>query len=474
MRYLLGMLLVFLLFAAATSAQETPRPDPLLAGFAAADITPPLGLRMSGYFSERLATAIKDPLYAKVMALRQGDTTAVVVCCDLLDMDVALTRDVRARAEAELGIPAGHVVLTATHTHTGPLYGDVQRFFLDDPNAPPDPVMEQTAVYETDLRDRIVAAIGEAIAGAQPVQMRRGAGQIEGIAFNRRFYMRDGTVRFNPGKLNPEIVRVAGPTDLEVGVIAFGDGQGAPKALFTSFALHLDTTGGTEYSADYPGYLQRALREHFGPDLLSIFGTGTCGDINHVDVSHNEPQKGLSEPERIGTALAGAVVAAEPGLADTPQPQLGIARIVVEAPKRPWTEEELASARETVRHLSEGKTPFLDDVHARRVVHVATAPGDTIPLDVQVLRLSEDAAIVFLPGEVFVELGLHIKRSSPFATTLVVELANSYPSYIPTAQGFAEGSYETVSARVPPGWGEEMAEAARRLLYQLKYPAPAQ
>lgn len=469
MRHFLRVFPIIALLTVTALAQDAPQPSPLLAGFAVADITPPLGLRMSGYFSERLATGTKDPLYAKAMVLRQGETSAAVVCCDLLNIDESLTADVRARVEAEQGIPGDHVVLTATHTHTGPLYGDVQRFFTDDPDVPPDEISKQTAVYETELRDRIVAAIAQADAAARPVQVRRGGGDLEGIAFNRRFYMKDGTVRCNPGKLNPDIVRAAGPVDTEVGLIAFADGTGALKALFTSFALHLDTTGGTEYSADYPGYLQRSLRDHFSADLVSMFGTGTCGDINHIDVSHNEPQKGLAEPERIGTALADAVIAAEPGLAPVSQPQLGVARAVVEAPKRPYTEEELRAAKETARQLREGKTPFLDNVHARRVIHVAAAPGDTIPLDVQVLRLSDDAAIVFLPGEVFVELGMDIKRSSPFATTLVVELANSYPSYIPTARAFAEGSYEVVSARIQSGWAEQMAEAVRRLLYQLKY-----
>ncbi len=455
-------LLLLPLLGIAENAQD------LRAGFAIVDITPPLGIRMSGYFSERLASGIKDPLLAKAMVLRQGDTAAAIVCCDLLGIDETLTRDVRARIEAERGIPGDHVVLTATHTHTGPLYGDMQRFFKDDPDAEPDAIETQTAAYEAELRDRIVAAVAEADAAARPVQVRHGVGTLDNIAFNRRFYMKDGTVRCNPGKMNPDIVRPAGPVDTEVGLLHFSDAAGGPGALFTSFALHLDTTGGTEYSGDYPAYLQRFLREKLGNDLISFFGTGTCGDINHIDVSHNEPQKGVSEPERIGAALAEAVIAAEPGLRPVERPALGIARAVVEAPKRPYSDAELAAAKETAKRLREGKTPFLDNVHARRVLHLAAAPGDTVPLDVQVVRLSDDAAIIFLPGEVFVELGMSIKKASPFATTLVVELANSYPSYIPTAKGFAEDSYEVVSARVRPGWGEEMAEAARRLLYSLK------
>jgi hypothetical protein len=76
-------------------------------------------------------------------------------------------------------------------------------------------------------------------------------------------------------------------------------------------------------------------------------------------------------------------------------------------------------------------------------------------------------AIVGLPGEIFVELGLAIKRASPFATTLVVELCNDDPAYVPTRKAFSEGSYETVNSLVAPGGGEMLVETAVRLLQEL-------
>ena len=91
----------------------------------------------------------------------------------------------------------------------------------------------------------------------------------------------------------------------------------------------------------------------------------------------------------------------------------------------------------------------------------------TIRLEVQVFRLSRDVAVVGLPGEVFVDLGLAIKKASPFEHTLVIELCQDAPGYIPTKKAFAEGSYETVNSRIAPGGGEKMAEAAIRLLKEL-------
>jgi hypothetical protein len=96
--------------------------------------------------------------------------------------------------------------------------------------------------------------------------------------------MKDGTVRFNPGVRNPEIVRPAGPIDPDLPFILFTKDK-KPAGSLTVFALHADTVGGTEYSADYPGQLAAELRREFGDGFTSIFGLGTCGDINHIDVS---------------------------------------------------------------------------------------------------------------------------------------------------------------------------------------------
>ena len=88
----------------------------------------------------------------------------------------------------------------------------------------------------------------------------------------------------------------------------------------------------------------------------------------------------------------------------------------------------------------------------------------TIPLEVQVFRIGEDAAIVGLPGELFTELSMAIKKASPFKTTLVIELTNSSINYVPTENAFRQGSYETINSRLAPGGGELMVASAIRIL----------
>jgi len=231
--------------------------------------------------------------------------------------------------------------------------------------------------------------------------------------------------------------------------------------------LHPDTVGGTRYAADYPFYLSQALKRTFGPSFFSLFATGPCGDINHIDVTTKRPQRGPEEAERLGLRLAEAVKRALPQ-AKILKPRLACAGRIVRAPLQKFTPAQIRRARSDMKLIGTRALPFLKQVEAYKITALQLREGDTIPLEVQVVKLSEAAALVALPGEVFVELGLAIKHRSPFRLTLVVELSNDAPGYIPTRKAFAEGSYETVNSRIKPGGGELLVEAALDLLRKLK------
>ena len=127
------------------------------------------------------------------------------------------------------------------------------------------------------------------------------------------------------------------------------------------------------------------------------------------------------------------------------------------------------SAAANMAKIGGRELSFLEQVEANKITDLqVTYTGKTLSLEVQAFRLSSDVAVVCLPAEVFVELGLAIKQVSPFQTTLVIELCNDNPAYIPTKKAFAEGSYETVNSRVQSGGGEKMVELAIKLLKELK------
>jgi len=445
----------------------------LEAGVAVADITPPIGYRMCGYFYERLSTGVRDPLQATAVYLHQDKQQAALVFCDLIGVPQAVTDQARAIATRKTGIPSTNIMVAATHSHTGPLYFDALRTFLHERAVEKngsDP--QETIDYPTRLVEKLADAMVQAKTTAKPVELAAGVAKQTGLSFNRRFHMKDGTVVFNPGKLNPNIVRAAGPIDPDLGLVLLRDRrQDQAVASLTVFALHLDTTGGTEYSADYPFHLERAMRAKFGDGFISIFGAGTCGDINHIDVSTNRLQKGGDESQRIGKTLGESVLTALPELKTANKPSLAVGHTTVFAPLQEFSEEQIARARERMKQVGSKDLSFLEQVESYKILDVQemrARSGRMLPMEVQAFRLDDDTSIVGLPGEVFVELGLAIKQASPFRNTLVVELCNNDIGYVPTKKAFVEGSYEVVNSRVQSGGGEMLVEAAARLLKELK------
>jgi hypothetical protein len=455
-------LALFLILWLTTSVHS----EELSVGVATADITPPRGYRMAGYFVERVNTGTHDPLLAKCIVFRQGDRKAALVFCDL----ISITRDVsdraRARASEKTGIPADKIAVAATHSHTGPLYAGVLRDRFHRKAVAREGNDPQEAVdYPALLVEKISGTIVRAHESAAPAQLAAGVAKESSLSFNRRFHMKDGTVRFNPGQKNPDIVRVAGPTDPDIGLVLVRSQDGRkPVALLSVFALHLDTVGGTQYAADYPFYLETVLRKELGPDLVSLFGAGTCGDINHIDVTTRE----RASTSAIGVQLGTTIIGSLNRLAAIAEPSLAVASARVEVPLQQPTPSQVEDAKAKIEKVGKGEIPFLEEVNAVKVLDlVENYSAPTTALEVQAFRLSPDVAIVTLPGEVFVEHGMAIKRASPFKTTLVIELANSAPAYVPTKKAFAEGSYEIVNSRVKPGGGEQLVETANQLLQKL-------
>jgi hypothetical protein len=134
----------------------------------------------------------------------------------------------------------------------------------------------------------------------------------------------------------------------------------------------------------------------------------------------------------------------------------------------PFTPEELEQARTTAVKFGKDAPAFLERVRAYKVLDVAARAGEPLEAEVQVIALGDDLAFVALPGEVFVELGLAVKKESPFRHTAIAELANGSIGYVPTRKAYDEGNYEPVSARCAAGSGEKLVDTAVKLLKELK------
>jgi hypothetical protein len=437
-------------------------------GVAAVDITPPLGIPMAGYYHARGADGVLDPLFSKALVLESEGTRVALVALDLIEVTRAITDAARAEITRVCGLPGGQVMIAATHAHTGPVLVKPGRRAADLGGQQP-----VTTEYTAALPARIAESVRLALERLRPARLSVARGRCDDLTFNRRYILRDGTVGWNPGKLNPDIVRPAGPSDPEVGILYAEkpDAGGPAQALATyvNFAMHTDTTGGSKISADWPGALSRVLAGYHGADHLTLVGLGACGNLNHLDFAWRWPQGTGIEQHRIGTILGAAVFQAYKQLRPLPAAPLRVKSEIVELELPAISAGELAEARQIVANVKDDRGGnFMKLVRAHRALDVAAREGRTHRVEVQAIAWGRDLAWISLPGEVFVELGLAIKQRSPFPHTFVVELANENIGYIPDRRSYSEGNYEPESARCAAGSGEKLVDAAVKLLAELR------
>lgn len=354
------------------------------------------------------------------------------------------------------------------------------------------------AAYIKKLIAGPIDAIVRAYSNAVPASLETGAAvQETPVSFNRRFVTRDGSVRTWMTLDHPDVIRSAGPIDPEIGLLLVRpksppadptDRQNkspAPTGVLSNFALHLDTVGGTKWSADYPYFIEQSLRQELGHDVISVFGTGCCGDINHSDPRRRERNK----TDFIGRSIADSIRRQLARLRPMDSTELFVESRAVQLPLQNATATEVDNAIKIMQAAShKEKVEFLDHVtaykklvldqfrnkepHAKTAEHITwglsrslAGVGAMLPTEVTVLAIGRDIAIVCLPGEVFVELGLAIKQASPFRTTMIIELSNCVETiYVPHRAAYVGGSYEVTNSALQPGGGELLVEAALGLL----------
>ena len=428
----------------------------LRVGAAQVDITPPVGAPLAGYYYNREATGVHDPLHVKAIVLEQGGQKIAVAALDLVLLPREIVENARARVQ-RIGLAPDHVMISATHAHTTPVVlTNPSRYNLEGKD-------KQIAQQYTDsLAGKIADAITQANGRLEPVEMKAGVGRETTLSFNRRFFMKDGTIGWNPGKLNPKIASPAGPVDPGLPVLYFESPDGKkPVAAYVNFGMHQDTTGGLEISADFAYTLSEVLKMVNGPEFLPMFTIGAAGNVAHLDVSRPGEQRGYQEAARIGAVLAGdvlKVIQAAPVLSVS---KIRVSDEVLHFPVPHYSQEEIDWAIRTQATYNTPKAaPFLELVKAARILELNARHGKPLDAEVQVFTLGDKVAIVGFPGEMFAEFGLQLKEDSPYPITILAEQANGALVYIPNHIAYDEGNYEPTAARLPQGAGEKLVDSA--------------
>ena len=428
-------------------------------GAARVDITPKDGTPLGGYYKFRGSAGVLDPLFAKTIVMEKDGTHAAIVVLDLSGTVRPIVEAARKLIQEQCGIEGDHVLISGTHTHTGPQ--QPRGSMMDEITKVNSPA---GVSYTSALPVWIAESVKLAKAKLAPVNASVAIGKAEGISFNRRI-LREGQKEaiWQPQKLTPQD-RPAGPVDPDVGVLVFAAAD-KPVASVLNFAMHPTSVGGgVKISADYPGVFTRLVSERHGAEMISVFANGCCGNINHHDYITGKRRSTLE----LGTALANAADAAWPKLAATATfaPRVRSEQVVLK--RRTFSEAQIAKAKDMAANMfvkNFGTVPMAETVCILEMLDKKDKP---LLAEVQVIAISDEVAIVALPGEIFVELGLALKKASPFKHTFIAELSNGSIGYVPNQEAYPQGNYEIVSARGEAGSGEKLVEVALKLLGEVK------
>lgn len=427
----------------------------LKAGVATVDITPRLGTGLAGFFGFRASAHVHDPLRVKCIVLDNGQERVAIAVCDLIALAREQADEARHLINGHTGIPMTHILLAAVHTHSGPPVG-VGLFQV-----------EPDKEYLQGLATRISDGVRCAVNNLQPARIGWGYGYEDSVVFNRRYYMKPGTmppnpfggidkVKMNPGVRNPDVIGPAGPIDPQIGLLSIQYDDGRPMALLGNYALHY--VGGNpplDISADYFGMWGEEMARMAGvargepdrerPAFLAILTNGCSGDINNIDVSRASKQPyPYHQMRKVARIVAAESYKAWQRIEHCDWVPLGAREMALSLGVRKPSPADLDEARRKLAGAG-SELKELPQIYAREAVLMEDWP-ETVQCIVQALRIGE-LGIVTFPGEAFCELGLAVKKASPFETTLCIELANGYHGYIPTAEAHEAGGYETWRAR---------------------------
>ena len=435
-QFVAGASRVLLAGAAGAAALRSARADgaapwgPWRVGSGQREITPPrdVGILMSSGRGEWAPfEGVRLPLCARALVVDNAQTRVGLVALDLLGLAgeaVGGMDDFKRRVSAHAGhaLEAEQIVLASTHTHSGPESLALSDLYRTEP----------FRNWVKALAERIGAALGDATRSLRPCRLMVSSIPGAGLSVNRRIKTERGITSPRAVRPTDVVYGPEGPTDDQVRVAAFIEQSGRPAAILVNATAHpVYEMCIKQVSPDYPGEMARLLEKRH-PGATALFFQGAAGNINSPQVS-----TGPADAGRHGRQLADLVDRALGKLRPVQGSDLAIRWRQIKLPARTLQGEPQAE-------------PLLGAVGA--------------------LRLGS-AAMVFLPGEPFVEIALAVRKASPFDFTAVVGYAESYIGYIPTDRAFSSGGYECRPgrwSRVAIGSEQVVRQEAIGLLKSLK------
>jgi len=436
---------------AATPFAFSQAPQATRTGFAETDVTPAFGMEQPGGYGKVYHRTFHDACKVRASVFDDGRKSVALVGVDALVMPRQVTLDARRQIAARTSLAPESILIGASHSHSS---GPVGMVLPGEYDFSTDPLIRQLAYekssgadakYLAQLTKGIVDAVVQAWSSRAVLALGAGKGLEDRAAFNRRHRMKSGLTYTHPRQGNPDMLDYAGPMDPEVGVLGAWDAQGRLVGCVVNYACHATTSPGG-ISANWIYYLEKTIRGALDPGAVVVFLQGCSGDITQVD--NKSPYAAPTGGEqarlvggRVGAEAVKVLLSMHRGTLTPVDFAVENTNIARRAPSA----ERLADARQTVQQdpkaVGLARWTFAKELLMAGAL-VRHQPA--VAVEFQAVQVGP-ALFLSNPGETFVEIGLAIKKASPFALTFPVELANGCVGYVPTEEALGPhgGGYET-------------------------------
>ena len=442
------------------------------AGFSRVDITPPLSIFIPGYFHDRYAEGVLDTPEINCLAIRKDKTTVALVAIDVLEINNTFTEECKALIMKETGLDFASIFVHSTHTHTGARTGEAQ----GDP---------AEILYNESFKEKLCQCVKDAIADLAPARLGYGVTKAEKVAFNRRYLMKDGSTKTNPGVNNPDVVRSIGRIDLDFSVLRFSREDGQNYVLM-HFANHPDCIGGNQISGDWPAFARRRVEKALD-NVKAVFFNGAQGDINHVNVApkggdfndlvmdFDDVPRGYGHARHLGNVMAGCCLQVYDKVTYVDVDRIACRTQSIDVPTNKARPEEMEEAYYIDRMHKEGKDALLPYkgmllttmvAGAERKIRLQDWP-DFISIPVSVVAIGK-IAFVGIPGEPFAAIGLGLKEAADWDMILPCCLVNGAVGYFPMKDSYEEGGYEASTSQFKGGVAEIIIDEGKKILDALR------
>ena len=446
-------------------------------GFASVNVTPPLGIGVSGYYVPRFAKGVLDELEVQALVLTKGDKKIAMISVPTCGVDECLVEEYTAAIEKATGIRKDDVFLSATHTHTGGLLVPTEAFAADE---------EVIHSYAKFVGERISDAVTMALADAKEARMGYIFGYApERVAYIRRYKMKDGSTMTCPPINNPEIDHPIGTLDQRVNLLRF-DREGAPSIALVNYGLHADTINGELLSPDWPGWMSKTLDKALD-GVKCIFFNGAEGDVgstnvsprpgdmNDTEISFDNEMKSPGMARFIGRAIAGTILQVWDKVAYVPVDDIDIVKKKIPVAANLPAPEDLPRAHEYKELHDAGRDdliPFeameLTTVvaEALRMCRLENGP-ENFMLPLTGVKIGS-VALLGIPGEPFTDIGVGIKEAEGWDLILPTSLTNGDDGYFPMQSAYDEGGYEARTSPYRAGVAETIIREGKAILDELR------